>query len=306
MRTRLSRTLALSLFLHVGLSAGLWLWPSERPKETELSEPPADLPVTLIETSARSLLRGHKQGAHTKALRNKGGGLRLSEITPSFSEGLRQRALDADADEELSERALVASTWQEPFAYGETPADAAKFAPRASFYEELHRRVDSQILFDDLLAQYNHFGHVYLMFAVEPDGTLIPNSLRAFAADGVLKVRSAWALRKGLKGPVEKNLRLEKPKELWLTARFFWSDDTRCRNLTTVNGPYLTFCRSTQTKPIEKNALGAVGHVATSGLDSLDPTTAYERYKQYKQMDFRRTAQFDPFVKERGDPDYRL
>lgn len=302
-----SRSLTLSLYVSVALHAlvAMVLFTSRHREPPVTETENHHLALDIIETPVKSpTLRGKQTGSAT-GKRNRGSSLRLADIVPSLSRSLQNRFLEADTDD-MTERALISNTWKNSFAYGTTMADTAKYSARSGFYGELHRRIDTNLLFDSILAQYGHFGNVYLMFAVQNDGSLVPNTLRAFAADGILKVRSAWAIRKGLKGALEKPRQLEKPKELWITARFFWAEEDRCSQLAGANGPYLTFCRATSERKVEQGKLGTFGYMASQGISVLEPTNAIDAYKRYKRKEFRETAQFDPFIKERSDPDYFL
>lgn len=298
----LSLSLTGSVALHALVALTLLLSRTQEPPVPETITPA--LSIEVLKSAEVPVLKGTQKGA-ARSKRNRGNGLRLADLTPNFSSAVYNHLQQTDT-EDLSERALISQTWQDPFAYGQTMADTAKYSMRSGFYGELHRRIDTNLLFDTTLAQYGHFGNVYLMFAVQNDGSLVPNSLRAFAADGILKVRSAWAIRKGLKTALEKPQQLPKPKELWITARFFWAEEDRCGELSGANGPYLTFCRSTSDRKVEQGKLGALGYVASKGINALDPTVAYDAYKTYKRKEFRDTAQFDPFTRERNDPDYQL
>ncbi|MFM6929349.1 MAG: hypothetical protein ACKOX6_12855, partial [Bdellovibrio sp.] len=42
-----------------------------------------------------------------------------------------------------------------------------------SYFHQVFERIDQQLMFDSLLAQYNHFGYVYVEFEVGPNGRFV-------------------------------------------------------------------------------------------------------------------------------------
>ena len=73
-----------------------------------------------------------------------------------------------------------------------------------NYYREIYQKIDSQLVFDSLLAQYSHFGRVYVQFKVTEDGLFRLEDLKANARDSILKVHVLRAISRSLQAPLEK------------------------------------------------------------------------------------------------------
>lgn len=290
--------------------------------EIELA-PVADSSPTLA--SASTTTSGASSGPSPKAsvLAEKKARPRLKQLLPSFQDRLDESLKESsDADPFAStteDRRLIQQTWTDPWSYGPNAEVQNRFASNSAFYQEVFRRVESHLEWDDLLAQYNHVGKVYLKFAVRPDGQLVGNSLSAEALDPILKVRSARALRKGLALPFDYAKRLQREEPLWMTARFFWVPKETCQNLQGVEGPYLSFCRNSGYKKLDvadAEEMDEAGAVVSETMDdalhygamafTVGPFGLPEEIKKRRLQKWRQRSGHDPFEKDRQDPDYHL
>jgi hypothetical protein len=233
-----------SILLHLLIAAGLF-WTI-----TRQSQEPAAL---TIEVDVESLpnqktARGEKPTFNAKkTFQRRASQTRLAKFFPQPNFGAGLTSGSEEKDPSKAERILISQTWQDASSYMPTLQTAVEFASRSAFYEELHRRIDVQILFDDVLAEYNHFGKILFYFAVNADGTLIPETLRAEALDRVLKVRAAKILRRSLAKPMDSNFHLDGKGPYWIAARFFYEKDSHCESLLSKSIPWLSFCRWTPT-----------------------------------------------------------
>jgi hypothetical protein len=71
--------------------------------------------------------------------------------------------------------------------------------PQVDFITTLWGQIDQAIEENPFLSEYNHTGHVFLRFEIDESGHLAPRSLVAKAADRVLKVIAARAVRKAIR-----------------------------------------------------------------------------------------------------------
>lgn len=174
-----------------------------------------------------------------------------------------------------------------------------------SYFQQVFQRIDQQLIFDSLLAQYNHFGYVYVEFEVGPDGRFVDKSLKVSAIDSILKVHALKALRKGL---IE-----EFPSEKWnpdgksvrFQAKFEFLEGSENLNFTKQKDfgkAKLVFRRASSEKPIP-NSLKE--QLLTGGI-SHDPFAMAERWEKYNKKKRLKDGDFDPFAPYRADPDYNL
>jgi hypothetical protein len=173
------------------------------------------------------------------------------------------------------------------------------------FLGYLHERIDSHLLFDSLLAQWSHFGVVYVQFRVNRDGTLKNDNLKVVAEDDVLKVHVMRALRKALGVPIDPNKWLVGEDSLIIYSKFEFMqngpDWNRLKQKTFTKNA-LVFRRATMESPIPTNLKD---HLLSGGI-SYDPFAMYDRWQKYNKKQYHKQTEFDPFESYRRDPDYNL
>lgn len=171
------------------------------------------------------------------------------------------------------------------------------------YHREVFQRIDSQLIFDSILAQYNHFGTVMLQFEVNRQGYLLGDSLRAEAEDSILKVHVVRALRKALAE--------EFPQTKWsegttvFQAKFDFmlgSESMNSQKQKEFAKPVLVFRRATLEKPTA-NTLS--DHLLNGGI-SYDAFAMAEKWEKYNKKKRLAAGEFDPFAHYRNDPAYRL
>lgn len=172
------------------------------------------------------------------------------------------------------------------------------------FHEEVHRVIDSELMFAPILARYNHFGSVFLEFAVNKKGFLLEKTLRASADDAILKVHVVRALRVALDGDFEptKWSVLEKP--VVFRAKFDFTHESSAVNREkqkAFSEPVLVFRRAT-----------AAQDVATYTTQDqyiglfMDYERIGEKLKNRRNSKNLKAGQYDPFAGYREDPAYNL
>jgi len=176
------------------------------------------------------------------------------------------------------------------------------------FYQHVFERIDQQLKFDSLLAEYNHFGVVFLEFVVDVNGELRQDSIRAAAEDAILKVHALRAMRAGLKKPFTLTKRLDSAKgPIRFQAKFeFLNESPSLNRLKQVNftKPVLTFRRAT----LESSTQRSVGEqvLESAKLAAQNPFAIGESWQQYNKRKRLDAQEFDPFSNYRRDPDYDL
>lgn len=173
------------------------------------------------------------------------------------------------------------------------------------FHQALYSRIDSFVLFDSLLAQYSHFGVVFVEFQVEPTGVLLGTSLRTSAEDPILKVHALRALRKALSNPLLAELRSHELKPLTFKAKFEFLSGSREINFEkqkAFNHQTFVFSRATSEKP---QSTDLSEHLLNGGV-GLDPFAVADAWEKYNKHEYRQNTQVDPFESYRRDSDYNL
>jgi hypothetical protein len=173
------------------------------------------------------------------------------------------------------------------------------------FYRQIFERIDNQLMFDSILAQYNHFGSVFLEFKVDAEGHFVKTAFKAKSDDPVLKVHVIRALRKGLKESFAKEKWNPSGKITILQAKFeFLQDDSsvNSKKQKEFGKPILLFKRATSEKPTASNLTDTLLDVN----NVLNPYQIAERIEKYKKKKMLRAEDFDPFQNYRNDPDYNL
>lgn len=174
-----------------------------------------------------------------------------------------------------------------------------------AYHQEVFKKIDSQLMFDSVLAQYNHFGTVLLQFEVSSQGLLLEKSLRAESADRILQVHAVRALRKALGQSFPEGKHSHTASAIIFQAKFEFVLDSPTLNLRKqkeFGKPVLVFRRATSEKPVA-NTLG--DHLMNGGID-YDAFAMVEKWQKYNKKKFLRQAEYDPFAHYRSDPAYNL
>lgn len=174
-----------------------------------------------------------------------------------------------------------------------------------SYHREIYRRIDATLTFDSILAQYNHFGRVYVQFKVNANGFLDLENLKADAGDPILKVHVLRAIKKSLLKPLE-NIDREKLFEVGsFQAEFNFRYGDYNENFAKQNSfgrPVLVFNRTTSEKPVPKEMLD---HLLSGGV-TPDIALMYERWQKYNKKKHLEAIHFDPFENYKRDDFYLL
>lgn len=188
------------------------------------------------------------------------------------------------------------------------------------FLSYLHSRIDTHLLFDTILARWNHFGTVIVDFEVERSGILINKDIRVQAEDRILKVHVMRALRKALARRLPESVHLKSASSLRVRAKFEFlqgSSELNTKKQNTFTMPVLVFRRGTMDAPMPNN----VGDFVATQLgiqapkivgDKLqftilaDPIEIIDRIKEYKRKKAQVEVGFDPFAEYLRDPDSNL
>ncbi len=284
---------------------------------TFFSKPLLPIQLELVEKTEPSL---RFQSGKTDAVQRKN---QIRKFVPDYTRGTsKETFVNADtlgsSDEE---RQIIGKTWDTNFYYAPDFSAIAKYSVRSAFYRELHRAIDSHILFEHRLAEYDHFGYVFFRFAVNVDGTLIPETLRASAQDRVLKVFAARALRAALAQPVAESLRLKSDlAPIWLATRFSYeSRKNGCKTKTPPETSWLSFCRWSSDGPNHKDKWEMIYDSVESRYTQREETDSNPNKHEVAVMSTIPLAEddyikrhkakelgFNPFLKEEQDPDWEL
>ncbi|WP_291515855.1 hypothetical protein [Bdellovibrio sp. ArHS] len=160
-------------------------------------------------------------------------------------------------------------------------------------------------MFDSILAQYNHFGSVYVEFEVDAQGRLQNTNLRVSSSDSILKVHVMRALRKGLKETFKEEKWNPSGQTSILQAKFEFlqgSADVNFQKQKAFGKPILVFKRATTEKPLP-TTMGE--HLLNGGI-SYDAFAMAERWEKFNKKKKLRELSFDPFTTYKADPDYNL
>jgi len=174
-----------------------------------------------------------------------------------------------------------------------------------SYFQQVFERIDQQLIFDSLLAQYNHFGYVYVEFEVAPDGRFVDKSLQVSAIDSILKVHALRALRKGLTEDFPREKWNPEGKSVRFQAKFEFLNGSENLNFAKQKDfgkAKLVFRRASSEKPIP-NSLKE--QLLTGGID-VDLFAAAERWEKYNKKKRLKAEDFDPFAPYKSDLDYNL
>lgn len=301
----------LSILLHATLIAALLLATTlvtTPPKHRDLVDlsldepPPGASPSALAEAAGpRRSTAPTGRPAKTK---------NLARFFPSETETWRNFERQQQTEPVFNDEVEIRQAWTDAWSYSPDPSYHSKFSARdhrrEAFYAEAARRIEDHLEDRGLLAEYNHSGIVYLKFALRPDGSVDGSTLSAAAADPVVKVLSARAVRRGLADAFPLKLRLDDKKEIWMTARFHWTPPSGCRELAPRAGPFLTFCRSSGEARPDFSTAGRLAARAKILASATGPFGWAEEFDKQRKMEWRHDTQFDPFERELRDPDADL
>ncbi|UYL10635.1 hypothetical protein B9G69_008610 [Bdellovibrio sp. SKB1291214] len=174
-----------------------------------------------------------------------------------------------------------------------------------TYFEQVFKKVDEQLIFDSLLAQYNHFGNVYVEFEVDAQGRFVERGLKVTAEDAILKVHALRALIKGLSESFDKAKWNPTGKSQIFQANFKFVQNSYSENRRKQSAfakPVLAFNRSTPEKPIPTNL---TDQLLTGGVH-YDLFSVTERWQKYNKRKKLREQEFDPFAAYKADPLYKL
>ena len=218
--------------------------------------------------------------------------LGMTSLKPDFGASFQKRQ---DANPEAANPSWLESSsyWSDEFsAY----SGMTKIEIRRN--QALWSYIDKNIFESDYLSEFNHTGQVHISFKIDTQGTLVEESLRACAADRILKVIALKAVRQAL---IQENFKSANPMVYF--AQFSWSDYQTCQRLRGIKQNYLSFChyaednrKSFSTAEKLKTYLGALNY----GPGALDEIQKYNREQN------RRNTEFDPFSNLRNEPDANI
>ncbi|WP_413559119.1 hypothetical protein [Bdellovibrio sp. HCB209] len=174
-----------------------------------------------------------------------------------------------------------------------------------SYFEHVFKKVDEQLLFDSLLAQYGHFGNVYVEFEVDEQGHFVQRGLKVTADDSILKVHALRALIKGLRESFDKTKWNPTGKSQIFQAQFSFLQGSPGDNQIKQKAfakPVLKFTRTTAEKPIPTNLKE---QLLTGGVH-YELFSVVERWQKYNKRKKLREQEFDPFSTYKADPLYNL
>lgn len=307
-----------SAFFHLGFIGALL-------RSSTQNRPVAD-PI-VVEIVAQKVGEQKPLRSGTSSTRPRGRKFSATSFLPSWGDQFQRSLLSAtDVPTPPESLAAVRELFADPFSYGATAS--GQLTTGRGTYEEIFRRVNSNLIYDSILGEYNHFGSCYFYFAVNNLGTLFPESLRARCSDRVLKVKSARILRKVLREELPESLRFRTSEKHWIAARFVFARKAPCAALNGSAGNFLTFCRTNSTSPVASSRLGDFMEAGELGTrdpsenkkeihEALGPALPhqdlqvgyrgnYEDFLDYDQRRYRKETKFNPFQSEERDPDWEL
>ncbi|MCC2679050.1 MAG: hypothetical protein K0R29_1626 [Pseudobdellovibrio sp.] len=172
-------------------------------------------------------------------------------------------------------------------------------------FKEIYTKVDSNLNFDSILAQYNHFGRVYVQFELDEKGILKTENLKVDAKDSILKVHVLRAIKKSFSAENALLNSAKGDKGLLYQARFDFNFGNYQQNFSKqreFGRPVFSFRRFTEEKPVPEELLE---QLLTGGV-SPNISSMYERWQKYNEKKRRKAVEFDPFSSYKNDPFYSL
>lgn len=254
---------------------------------------------------AQSLISVGDQHANTSLkLRRKSSGAAALLFPPTRFDEMAQRVQQKTlAEEDNARQAHSVQGRMKSSGLDQVFGDAGN--QNWAHYQTVHQRIDSQLHFDSLLAQYNHFGVVLVQFHLDSKGVLDLGSLRVKAQNPVLKVHVLRAIRNALSEPLPEQKRNGLHPAVQFQAHFSFKRGHVQDNFLKQNKfgqPELFFVRSTEEAPI---AGSLVGQIADARL-LANPFLIAEKFEKYNRKKKRDLRQFDPFESYRRDRFYLL
>ncbi|WP_413576320.1 hypothetical protein ACLVWU_18220 [Bdellovibrio sp. HCB290] len=174
-----------------------------------------------------------------------------------------------------------------------------------SYFEQVFKKIDEQLIFDSILAQYDHFGIVYVEFEVDEQGRFVKNRLKVSAEDAILKVHALRALIKGLQESFDKTKWNTTGTSHVFQAQFVYLQDSPSINQNKQKAfgkSVLTFTRATNEKPIPST----IKEQLLTGGVHYELFSVAERWQKYNKKKKLREQGFDPFSTYKSDPLYTL
>jgi hypothetical protein len=296
------KTLLMSLIFHIGLSL---LFYSTLPDKASEPSDAYELTVETVKVNrpAQAALEKKLQGkAPSRATGTHFGGSRKA-LFPEYKLGFNAAATER----------VVAKANKPYYSYSDSRnyyTDISEVFGEDgnenwSFFKEVYFKVDSNLSFDSLLAQYNHFGRVYVQFKLDENGVLLAENLKVQARDSILKVHVLRAIKKSFSEPMNVLNHQKGDSGLLFQARFDFNLGEYQNNFykqKNFGRPVFSFTRFTEEKPVPENLLE---QLLTGGV-SPNVSLMYERWQKYNQKHRRSAVQFDPFESYRRDPFYKL
>lgn len=304
--TGLPRAFLFSAIFHLLVATSFYFLPGVRPRKS-VPAPARDQMIVDLQDVPKSahLPQGSVTSKRSGKKRiGKSNKLSLKSLTPSFKPATGLLGADnanTDGDDEATEPAF-----DSPTGYGLNAKTYDKGNAIRGFLQAVHARINNALIFDSILAQYNHFGTVYLEFEIDRRGVLRLETLRANTDDRILKVHAVRsALVPALHRPLKENLWLKDRDSVRLRARFQF---VRSRQETTlwdrnpegISGYSLTFRRFTPERAVPRKLSE---HLLNGGID-YDLFAMYEAWQKYNKANERRRLDVDPFAVYKTDPIY--
>lgn len=225
----------------------------------------------------------------------------------SISEIVKKRSLENQTSEDgwQSQEGSPQTSSLNEKDFSENPEDLFHLTDSSYFYQTIFNRIDQNLNLDPKLAQYNHFGQVEVTFTLDFKGQLIAPSIQVRSTDRVLQVHILRSLRKSLAEPVLPELYNKSKKDVIFISHFdyFYGDpENNFKKQKLFAKPQLHFVRSTLT---QKTAT-SLGEQLLSGGVSYDVEAMYDSWKKYNHRKKLDANKYDPFGRDRKDPDYNL
>lgn len=173
------------------------------------------------------------------------------------------------------------------------------------FYKAIYHKIDQQLIFDSMLAQFKHFGRVQIQFTVTSLGFIDFKNIQIIAADPILKVHVLRALNRALAKPLEMNKQLKTNESIVIQSQFnfkFTDPSLNFEKQKNFGSKKFIFNRATLEKPIPEDLLE---HLANGGV-TPNISLMIERWQKYNRTQDWKKFQFDPFIDYKSDPFYDL
>ena len=303
--------LAVSVVLH-GLLFLLFLRTGADRTMIDVRRSTIDLVVGVNSPTSASPLPSERSNRKVRSRANKIGGsqtsLRLKDFSLNSSDirmgrGKRQES-DAGAPSESNVEAWA--EFDDPQSYSLSGDSYDQGNAYRGFLEAIHARINGRLIFDSILAQYGHFGRVFIEFEVDHRGVISTETLRTSTNDKILKVHVIRsALLPGLAQPLKESFWLKQQPQIRVRARFEFLKGSVEANLydqnpERVSGLALSFRRFTPEMKVART----LGKQLLNGGLSYDLFAMYESWEKYNKARERERLDIDPFAIHRADEYY--